>query len=733
LSKSIVEGDSWEGKMEGWIVLCPSWEPSALMMMSFEQQQQQVERLNNTKKFPSDQPLPETDEFDRFENRSAEEPLLSVNLPLAPLPKAMTSDIDIRKKKAQEEVTKKVSAVSDRKSNIPLERESKYGRLVGATLYLYDTEDLSHSEDVLCSGMILLEGCKIDLVPEGQLRVENYFKKEYPIRIRNDKGAVYQRSGVIYLFARSAIEKEDWWQSMRWAAGRKSDDVMNQEEEEIERIEAVKEQQMAWQEKYIRIERLHRADYFIALSKQLDKRRGIMDKGDENPSHLDDLYFSRLDPNAQWMNALLGRIFYNIYRSEWLHVYFMKKFHRKTSKLKRPSFLSDVIVTDVQVGETIPLFSHIQLLNIQPTGELLLSAFLDYTGDFKVTVTTQARLDTLRVAIDLVLSMTVKQVSGRILIRIKPPPTDRLWIGFFALPKMQLVFEPLVSTKSIKWSLLHSLMEKRVTEAVQEYLVLPAMEDFVIPAYQHPKFFQKPTDDKLKETLRPQNVDFQIKSSTVPMISDLRPQPDNMSDREMSTPKPPSINSEKQDSTGKSSRAGRMMKTLRLSVSNFTKNYWNSTNDGLKSSDPPQLYTLKADFKSSNLNIEDSSVESCIDEEMLSQPCQIQPSQHSTASLPLVPVLHDNQENRKSQNMLLPDTDSLSVAAQRPENYNESLSGLVNQKRLNTCNEALEDALTKDSADTMPTSTSTSSSSSFASADSITHPLTALKSGPPSF
>jgi hypothetical protein len=175
------------------------------------------------------------------------------------------------------------------------------------------------------------------------------------------------------------------------------------------------------------------------------------------------------------------------------------------------------------------------------------------------------------------------------------------------------------------------------------------------------------------------------------------------------------------------------MKTLRLSVSNFTKNYWNSTNDGLKSSDPPQLYTLKADFKSSNLNIEDSSVESCIDEEMLSQPCQIQPSQHSTASLPLVPVLHDNQENRKSQNMLLPDTDSLSVAAQRPENYNESLSGLVNQKRLNTCNEALEDALTKDSADTMPTSTSTSSSSSFASADSITHPLTALKSGPPSF
>lgn len=67
------------------------------------------------------------------------------------------------------------------------------------------------------------------------------------------------------------------------------------------------------------------------------------------------------------------------------------------------------------------------------------------------------------------------------LLKIKPPPSDRLWLGFYDMPQMELAIEPLVSTRAVKWSLVTSVIEKRINESLEEYLVLPNMEELGLP------------------------------------------------------------------------------------------------------------------------------------------------------------------------------------------------------------------------------------------------------------
>ena len=66
-------------------------------------------------------------------------------------------------------------------------------------------------------------------------------------------------------------------------------------------------------------------------------------------------------------------------------------------------------------------------------------------------------------------------------MKIKPPPSDRLWYGFYEMPKMELSIEPLVSTRAVKWSLVTSVIEKRLNESMEEYFVLPNMEELGLP------------------------------------------------------------------------------------------------------------------------------------------------------------------------------------------------------------------------------------------------------------
>lgn len=64
---------------------------------------------------------------------------------------------------------------------------------------------------------------------------------------------------------------------------------------------------------------------------------------------------------------------------------------------------------------------------------------------------------------------------------MKAPPTDRLWVGFYKLPDLELDISPLVHSTSVKWSVVTSLIERQMQEALVEYVVLPNMDDILLP------------------------------------------------------------------------------------------------------------------------------------------------------------------------------------------------------------------------------------------------------------
>lgn len=329
------------------------------------------------------------------------------------------------------------SKIQDINNNIRNQSENrnhnyyKYLFLKNNLLFIYSSDKREH-----CDGVVsLANDCIVTLLPETLL-VEELFCKQYPIRITNHLTPIIGSSHTCYIYAVNCSEKEDWYTAFSGACRDKS---------------------------FIKSHKYHIPTF---------------------ESHIKDIQSPLLDQGSQWFNALLIRMFINSCMSINFEKMILEKLNRKTSRLRKPFFVGDVIVKQVELGTNIPLLSKCQLHSFEFSGEVNVSADILYTGGFQVVITTTARLELPKmkpIIIPLLLSILVQRISGRILLRIKAPPTDRIWIGFYELPNMHLKIDPIISTKSISLAMVNSIIQKRIEDIVLEYMVLPNMDDWMIP------------------------------------------------------------------------------------------------------------------------------------------------------------------------------------------------------------------------------------------------------------
>ena len=190
------------------------------------------------------------------------------------------------------------------------------------------------------------------------------------------------------------------------------------------------------------------------------------------------------DPTTAWFNAILSRLFQHVSRTGDFKDFVESKIKKKLVQMKRPAMLGPITMRELDVGTYPPMLFNAQLLRLTQDGDIEVAMDVVYEGGFKIEIETLATLDAGVTSIQLPVTMSVQveKLMGKVLLRMKPAPSNRIWFGFFGPgPALQLAISPIVSDTTFNYGIITSAIKNRINEIIREDLVLPNMNDIDIP------------------------------------------------------------------------------------------------------------------------------------------------------------------------------------------------------------------------------------------------------------
>ena len=223
------------------------------------------------------------------------------------------------------------------------------------------------------------------------------------------------------------------------------------------------------------------------------------------------LHSSEEHLQTRWINAFIGRIFLAMYKTQAIEDCIRLKITKKIARVQKPAFLSGILLQKVDMGHSAPYITNPRLKDLNVDGECCAEADLRYSGKVRIEVAATARIELgtrfRPREVHLVLAVVLKKLEGHVLLRLKPPPSNRLWFSFEKMPVIEMHIEPIVSSRQITYGIILRAIESRIREVIAETLVLPHWDDnpFTDTVNQHFRGGIWMKDEMAAESLPTQN------------------------------------------------------------------------------------------------------------------------------------------------------------------------------------------------------------------------------------
>ncbi|KAJ3020694.1 hypothetical protein HKX48_000358 [Thoreauomyces humboldtii] len=315
------------------------------------------------------------------------------------------------------------------------------------SLYLYTAEDC-----VECTNVLAVSSLDVNLYPTASTDLDAYLRTN-PIRLVANDGAKHPLEAPIYMYFPSNSDKEDWY--IKLCRARKlpinADDGA--------------------------------CSVYFNDTPPIRAYKGAMEK------LIDTIGPDHQDSATAWLNALVGRAFVGIHSNPALKAWLLEKISRRSQLFHRdedgPSILGDIVVRDIAVGDSIPVLSNPKLLEISLDGDMMVEMDIEYTGGVRIDAATLATisinsLELKPLQVPIVVGVQINRFSARILIKVKGMwETNRFWVGIQREPevKLEMKVEPVLGHKLISMGLVNQVIERRIKEVLEEFFVVPSMED----------------------------------------------------------------------------------------------------------------------------------------------------------------------------------------------------------------------------------------------------------------